>query len=91
MTSDTVVWRAGLPLSAQVDGEIVMFHPDSGAYFSLGEVGSRIWELIDAPSSIAALCTRLVDEYEVEPDRCRAEVEAFVAELRDAGLVELTE
>ena len=80
-----------MPLSAQVDGEIVMFHPERGAYFSLGEVGSRIWELIGAPVTIGVLCTRLVDEYAVEPDRCRAEVETFVAELHGAGLVELTD
>ena len=90
MTGDSIVQRATLPLSAAVDGEIVMFHPDRGAYFSLGDVGSRVWELVEKPISVVELCDTLSEEYDVEPERCRVEIEAFVAQLHDAGLVELS-
>lgn len=90
MTSETVVQRGTLPLAAAVDGEVVMFHPDRGAYFSLGDVGSRVWELVEQPIALAALCETLSQEYDVEPARCRAEIETFVGQLHEAGLVELT-
>ena len=67
-----------------------MFHPDRGAYFVAREVGSRVWELVAQPITLDALCGVLMEEYDVEPSRCRAEVEAFVVQLNDAGLVELT-
>ena len=92
LTSGSVIQRSTLPLSAAVDGDIVMFHPDRGAYFTAaGEVGSRVWELVAQPISLEALCTTLTEEYDIEPARCRAEVETFVSQLHDAGLVELTD
>jgi PqqD family protein of HPr-rel-A system len=86
---DTVVQRSSAPLAAAVDGEIVMFHPDRGAYFGLVDVGTRIWELIEEPASLGAITTRLLAEYEVDPAACRSEAEAFLSQLADAGLVEL--
>ena len=68
-----------------------MFHPDRGAYFSSGEVGLRVWELVAEPMSLEELCGTLTEEYDVEPARCRVEVEAFVSQLQDAGLVEVTD
>jgi hypothetical protein len=89
MNDTTVVRRSSVPLTAAVEGEVVMFHPHRGAYFSLGDVGSRIWEIVAAPSSLAAITTTLLQEFKVEPGVCRAQVEAFVVELEDAGIVEL--
>ena len=91
LTSRSVIQRGTLPLSAAVDGDIVMFHPDRGAYFTAGEVGSRVWELVAEPISLEDLCTTLTEEYDVEPARCRAEVEKFVSQLHEVGLVELTD
>jgi hypothetical protein len=68
-----------------------MFHPDHGAYFVAREVGSRVWELVAQPISLEELCRKLTEEYDVDPSRCRAEIEAFVSQLHDAGLVELTD
>lgn len=90
MMSDTIVRRSTLPLSAAVDGEVVMFHPDRGAYFSLGDVGSRIWELVAEAKTIDTLCGILTEEYDVEPARCRTELVSFIGELHAAGLVELS-
>ena len=91
LTSRSVIKRGTLPLSAAVDGDIVMFHPDRGAYFSSGDVGLRVWELVEEPTSLEDLCRKLTEEYDVEPARCRAEVEEFVSQLQDAGLVEVTD
>ena len=89
MDDATMVRRSGAPLSTPVEGEIVMFHPDRGAYFRLGDVAMRIWELIETPTSVAAIVATLVGEYSVEPGVCRDEVAAFVTEMQGAGLVEL--
>lgn len=87
MNDTSVIERGDVALDAAVDGEVVMFHPERGAYFSLGDVGSRIWELVERPIALTDLCATLVAEYDVEPDRCRAEVESFVTSLEGAGLV----
>jgi hypothetical protein len=43
-----------------------------------------IWELIETPLDIDAVCAQLLDELEVVPEICRAEVEAFLEETGDA-------
>jgi len=85
----SVVVRRQEPLTTTVDGEIVMLSPDRGAYFSLGETGSRIWELLETPLSVDELCAGLVDEFAVDADTCHAETLAFLEELVRAGLVEV--
>jgi hypothetical protein len=84
-----LVRRRGQPLTAEVDGETVMFDPARGAYFSLGTVGSRVWALLEAPHTMGDLCTRLRAEFDVDELACRHEVNAFVQQLLDADLVEL--
>jgi hypothetical protein len=89
MIDDTaVLTRSGTALTAEVDGETVMFDPAKGSYFALGDVGSRVWELLETPCSIDGLCTALLAEFAVEEDRCRGDVRAYVEQLRTAELVE---
>jgi Coenzyme PQQ synthesis protein D (PqqD) len=57
-------------------------------YFALNPVGRRVWELIDAPQSVAALCAALRDEYDVPDETCRSDVLALLRQMVDAGLVE---
>jgi hypothetical protein len=39
----------------QVEGDSVLLDIDSGEYFSLNEVGGRVWELCDGPRSIDSI------------------------------------
>jgi hypothetical protein len=81
--------RRGDWLSATVGDELVMMSAEKGVYIGLSEVGARIWELIDTPQEIDTLCATLLGEYEVAPETCRAEVEAFLGELATHGAIAL--
>lgn len=83
-----VLHRRTEPLTAEVDGETVMFHPGNGTYFALGSVGSRVWELLEEPRSVPDLCDQLRTEFEVDEETCRRDVVEFVDQLLDAQLVE---
>ena len=84
----TVV-RNPAPISADLDGEVVILSIDKGRYYSMNEVGSRIWALVERPISVAALIDLLVGEFEVEREICREEVLAFLCELHADGLVQI--
>ena len=84
-----LIRRQGDWLSAKVGDELVMMSAEKGNYIGLSEVGARIWEIIETPSKLEAVCARLQQEYEVEPDVCRAEVEAFLNELVKHGAIAL--
>ena len=85
----TMVRRQGDWLSAKVGDELVMMSATSRHYVGLSEVGARIWELIEQPRSLDDVCAMLQGEYDVAPEVCRDEVEAFLKELMDHGAVAL--
>ncbi len=84
-----VVRKQGDWLAAKVGDELVMMSAEKGNYIGLSEVGARIWELIETPQEVEAICVRLQEEFEVTPDTCRAEVESFLNELVQHGAVAL--
>jgi Coenzyme PQQ synthesis protein D (PqqD) len=67
--------------------EVVMMSITAGRYYGLNAVGSRIWELLDTPKTIAQLCGQLCEEFEVDARTCEAEVLKFVQDLLDNGVV----
>jgi hypothetical protein len=81
------VRKQGDWLAAKVGEELVMMSAEKGNYIGLSEVGTRVWELIETPQSIDALCAQLETEFDVTPDVCRVEIEAFLNELVKHGAV----
>lgn len=73
--------------TAQLDDALLMLNIPRGQYHSLDSVGARIWELLAAPTTRGDLVTRLVDEFDVSPAQCGAEVDGFLEELRARGLL----
>jgi hypothetical protein len=84
-----MVRRRGDWLSAKIGDELVMMNASSRHYVGMSEVGARIWELIEQPRSLDDVCAQLQGEYDVAPEICRSEVEAFLQELMGHGAVAL--
>lgn len=70
-----------------VDGEAVILHAETGVYFSLNRIGSRIWALLNGGRTAAALCDQLVEEFEVSRDVLARDISAFLDDLEEAQLV----
>ena len=84
------VTRSPAPMSADLDGEVVVLSIDNGKYYSMNEVGSRIWALVQRPIAVAALIDLLVGEFEVERTVCEQQVLVFLRELHADGLVQIS-
>jgi hypothetical protein len=80
-----LVRKRGDWLAAKVGDELVMMSAEKGNHIALSEVGARIWELLERPQDIEAVCAQLQQEYEVAPEACRADVERFIDELVKHG------
>jgi hypothetical protein len=63
----------------------------SNIYYTLNAIGSRIWDLIQQPKSVSAICGDILARYDVDPKRCRDDVIALLRDLNDAGLIEIVE
>jgi hypothetical protein len=74
-------------LEADVNGEVVALHIEKGQCYGMNGVASRIWALLAEPTSPERICAKLADEYEVDPETCRADVMALLEQLRAEGLI----
>lgn len=86
----TIIRRNGEWLSAMMGEECAMMSIETGSYVTLSRVGARIWELIERPTELTALCIRLTEEYDVPAELCRAEVDVFLGEMADCRAVILS-
>ena len=84
---EPVVRRCGELLQTEVDGEMIALDVEQGLCFGLNRTATRIWELIEEPKTPSQICIALVEEFEVAPEGCRAEVLALLASLREHRLV----
>jgi hypothetical protein len=67
--------------------EAVMMSVSAGRYYGVNAVGARIWELLETPVTVAQLCARLCEEFEVDAQTCEAQVLKFVNDLSDNGII----
>lgn len=84
-----MVRRRGDWLIAKVGDEFVMMSRQKVHHIGITEVSARIWELIETPLEVDAVCAQLRQEYAIPADVCRAEVEAFLNDLAEQGVVAL--
>lgn len=84
------VSRSADQVSTVLQGEAVILNVKSGKYYSLNPVGSRLWELLETPSSVQALIDAITNEYDVEPERCAKDVVAVLQSMASAGLVQIS-
>ena len=91
LTSDSTVVAATSQVSADLGEEVVLLHLTNGMYFGLSDVAARIWKLLRDPVTLASIERVLIEEYDVEPERCHDEVMRLVSDLVDEGLVEVRE
>jgi hypothetical protein len=85
---ETTVTRDADILYAPVGAEEgVMMSVTKGRYYGVDAVGLRIWELLETPATVAEVCARLQEEFEVDAPTCDAEVLQFVNDLIENGIV----
>jgi hypothetical protein len=68
-------------IGTQIDGEFVLLSIESGKYFLIKNAGTSIWESFEQPNTVAAVVTRMLEDYDIGAEQCLSEVSAFVKEL----------
>lgn len=70
-----------------LNGEKVMMNLETGQYFVLNEVASRIWELIESPILVNEVINSLLKEYDIDNNNCETAVIEFISRLNYAKLI----
>lgn len=83
----TPITRNPNQVAADIDGDLVMMSIEQGEYFGITGVGSRVWELLATPITVADIVRVICAEYAVDEARCQDDMQTFVEELIRLGLV----
>lgn len=75
-------------LFQEVDGEAVLLSLDEGCYYGLDELGTRIWKLIHQDLDNEQMVAAIVQEYDVAPEQARRDLDKFLGDLEQSGLIQ---
>jgi hypothetical protein len=85
----TIVVASKDNVSCSLGAEAAILNMGSGVYYGLDPVGAHVWRLLEQPRSVDDLRAAVMEEYEVEPARCEADLLALLEKLRSEGLIEI--
>lgn len=61
---------------------------EPGRIMSVNETGAFLWRLLESGAEKEELAERLTKEYDVDAGTAAKDVDAFLAKLRETGLIE---
>jgi len=75
---------AGETILVPIRGKLV----DLQRIFTVNAVAAHIWQRLDGKRTLAAIRDSVLETFEVERERAEADIQEFVAELVEAGLIQ---
>jgi len=84
--------RSSAIVSREIGGETLVVPVRGGvgdldSIFSFNPLGSELWNLLEAGTSVEEMADWVVEHYEVASQQALADIQAFIEELSGAGLV----
>jgi hypothetical protein len=76
-------------LSHTLAGEEVILNLNTGVYFGLDPVGTRIWHLLQEHQSLKKVFVSMLAEYEVTKDQCAQDLLRLLVLLKEKGLLDV--
>ena len=92
ITPDTRVQLVANQSSSVLGNETILLNYEAGNYYELNEVGGFIWALLQDKKTLLVreIQIALLDQFEVEPSVCQAELGLFLDNLLREKLIEAT-
>jgi len=87
MTLQSTPRRKAQVIAQKASNDFMLFNMDSGNYYSLNDVGSRIWELCDGNHTVTQMVAALAAEYAAPSEMLEADVLELLENLRSGELV----
>lgn len=73
------------------NSEAVLLHLDTRLFYSLNETASRIWQLLSTGHSLEEITDVIAAEFDVEPEKARADAARVFGELEAERLIRVTD
>jgi hypothetical protein len=88
LSARSIVVLAKEQVSCNMAEEAVILNLQAGVYYGLNSVAARIWSLIKEPRTVEAVREAILEEYDVDRDRCERDLLALLRDLAAQGLIE---
>ena len=85
--NDSMVIAKERHFSHNLSEETVIFKPENTSYYSLDNVGTYIWSLIQNPISVKEIKASILNEYRIEQEQCEEDVDKLLEELAANELI----
>lgn len=85
----SVVAASTNQVSCPLDDESAILNLKNSVYYGMNAVGTRVWNLLQQPRSVSELRDALLEEYDVEAERCEQDLLDLLEKMRVEGLVEV--
>lgn len=84
--TDRIVVRSSV-ICRELSGETVLLNLESGVYYGLDVVGTRVWQLLLQDKTLADVCDVMSDEFDVSRSVLQEDVAKLVGDLCEQGIV----
>lgn len=84
---NTLISKNPAIISSRMDDEVVMMSIEKGNYYGLNPVAAQIWEMLKEPLTGQGICDRLMEEFEVDPEKCTTDVLRYIEKLLAEDLI----
>ena len=89
ITLSTLISIPEAVYTQDIDDETILLDIESGHYFGLDPVGTRMWQLLRQHGALRPAYETLLTEYEVAPERLETDLLALTEKMIEKGLVEI--
>jgi len=89
LSRQSVVTVTSDQVSCNLGAEAAILNTKHGIYYGLDPIGTEVWKLLQTPRKIEHIEEFLLQEYDVEPERCQRDLLTLLEELLGAGLIEV--
>ena len=87
LSGRSIVVAAKEQVSCNLAEEAVILNLKAGVYYGLNPVGARIWNLIQEPRTVHEIRDAILEEYDVDPDRCESDLLVLLRDLAAKELI----
>jgi len=89
LSPQSIVVASSDQVSCPLGEESAILNLKNSVYYGVNPVAASVWKLLGQPRSVGELRDALLEEYEVEPERCEQDLMTLLYKLKDEGLIDV--